>query len=51
MSRSEYDCRKRVPKREVFFQQMAAIIPWKRWGAMILLFYPKGVHDRPSQGN
>jgi len=49
MSRSEYDCRKRVPKREVFLQQMDAIIPWKRWVAVIMPFYPKGERGRPPK--
>ena len=49
MSRNEYDNRKRVPKREVFLQQMDAIIPWKRWVAMIAPFYPTGERGRPPK--
>ena len=49
MSRNEYDNRKRVPKREVFLQQMDAIIPWKRWVAMIAPYYPTGERGRPPK--
>ena len=49
MSRNEYDNRKRVPKREVFLQQMDAIIPWKRWVALIAPYYPTGERGRPPK--
>lgn len=49
MLQSEYDNRKRIPKREIFLQQMDAIIPWERWVSMISPFYPAGKRGRPPK--
>ena len=49
MSQSEYNHRKRVPKRELFLEQMNSIVPWKRFVALIYPVYPKGKRGRPPK--
>lgn len=46
----EYSHRKKTTKKEKFLQEMDAIIPWKRWTAMIVPIYPTGKRGRPPRG-
>jgi len=49
MSQNEYANRKRIPKRELFLQEMDAIIPWAHWTDIIRPFYPEGKRGRPPK--
>jgi len=46
----EFEGKKRKTRREVFLDQIEAVVPWKQWGAVIGSFYPKGKHGRPPKG-
>jgi IS5 family transposase len=46
----EFEHKKRRTRREVFLDQMEAVVPWKEWTALIEPFYPKGEHGRPPKG-
>ena len=46
---TEYENRKRIPKREKFLAQMDAIIPWADWCALIEPYYPKKGNGRPPR--
>lgn len=42
----EYNCKTRITRRELFLQQMNAIIPWNDWVAYVIEVYPKGLRGR-----
>src|SRR5690625_3832975 len=44
---AEYQNKKRKARREIFFDKMAAIIPWKRLAKPAAMHYPKGEMGRP----
>ena len=46
----EFEQKKRRTRREVFLDQMEAVVPWKEWAELIEPFYPKGEHGRPPKG-
>lgn len=45
----EYSQRQRVTKREVFLQEMDALIPWEECVSMIAPYYPNGKRGRPPR--
>lgn len=46
----EYNNKKRKTRREMFLEQMEAVIPWQQWVKLIEPYYPKGEHGRPPKG-
>ena len=45
-SEAEYNVKKRKTRREVFLEQMDALIPWKRLEKRIQRYYPKAGNGR-----
>ncbi len=45
----EYGQRRRSTKREVFLEEMDAILPWNQWVSFIEPFYPNGRRGRRPQ--
>lgn len=46
----EYQCRKRVSKRERFLNKMESILPWSEMENLVEPFYPSHRRGRPSRG-
>lgn len=45
----EYTARRKPTKREIFLEQMNALIPWKDCVSMIEPYYPSGSRGRPPR--
>lgn len=46
----EFEGKKRTTRREVFLDQMEAVVLWKEWTALIAPWYPKREYGRPPKG-
>ena len=46
-SEAEYQTKKRKTRREISFERMDKLIPWKQLEKKVSLYYPKGQIGRP----